>query len=378
MKTRNHILEILESRIAPAAVVPLLPTTEFDANGRENYVKATFGAPVEIHAGQVLTTGGFNSGSYLLYVQKGEALVFFTDLNNNRQVDFNELTGIAAGDGLQMISFVDIHGDIVTNLQEKTLSFPGSPSQIKLSLSDSDHNGSNDDPRVGGDGRVLLNNTIEKIELRPLAITDVSDLNGDGTTDIKDALLHQAPTTTSIFGNIYAGKGFGTADGKNGLIINPAGDPNFGFAVQPTIGSIDTGTAVSGQFFSFGASNGNSSGRQQLLDDSGNPVVVNGQNVYEQDNANVSGTMVPFTPPRGQSGGDINGLSVVGASATAGAGATGAVLNLDTIHAGNGGIGGNGGNILNVTIPFDDSGGYSILAGDGGSGPTGGNGRQHH
>ena len=64
------------------------------------------------------TTGTPNSGEYLLFVEQGNALVFLTDLNGNGQVDFNEITGISAGNGLKMIAFTDIHGDIVTNLVE--------------------------------------------------------------------------------------------------------------------------------------------------------------------------------------------------------------------------------------------------------------------
>src|SRR6478735_3401333 len=114
-KLSKHSLEPLEARIAPAAVAgPLLPTSE------NNYVKATLGAPVEVKAGQVLSTTGGSDGGYFLFVEQGNALVFFTDLNNNRQVDFNELTGISAGDGLRLTCFTDIHGDIVTNLRETT------------------------------------------------------------------------------------------------------------------------------------------------------------------------------------------------------------------------------------------------------------------
>lgn len=164
-KSTKNSLEVLEARIAPASV-PLLPTSE------SSYVKASFGGAVEVKEGQVLTTGGLNSGTYLLFVEKGEALVFFTDLNNNRAVDFNELTGIAAGDGLRMISFVDIHGDIVTNLSQQSAVFPGSggtpQSRTVLTLTDSDGNSGNDRADVRGDGRVLLNNSIEKIELRTL------------------------------------------------------------------------------------------------------------------------------------------------------------------------------------------------------------------
>ena len=274
MKSRNHSLEILEARIAPASVSSTTPLLPKDGTPGA-FVQAIPGSAAIVHAGQVLEAGG----KYLLYVQAGEAMVFFTDLNNNGKVDYNEVTGIAAGDGLSMISFVDIHGDIVTNLRETAISFPGQPVQPpKLTLSDSDANASNDSPAIGGDGRVLLNNSIAKIELRTIHPTDVGDISGptqgvpDGQVDAFDVAFHQAPTTCSIFGSIYVGNNFGTADGKGGLIVDPTAAPNFGQPVLPSIGSIKTGTAVNGQFFSFGASNGNSSGVSPVLDDSGHQV----------------------------------------------------------------------------------------------------------
>src|SRR6185369_4512710 len=118
-----------------------------------------------LHAGEGLGTATENSGTYLLYVEQGQCLVFTTDFNNNGSVDFNEITGISAGDGLRLISFVNINGDIVTNLKPNG------------TLSDSDNNSSNDDPFLKGDGRVLLNSTIERIELRSLTVNDLNDQN---------------------------------------------------------------------------------------------------------------------------------------------------------------------------------------------------------
>lgn len=342
----KHSLEVLESRIAPAAVVtPALPS---DPNA---YIKATFDGGIELHAGQVLTTSGQkDSGSYLLFVEKGNALVFCTDLNNNKAVDFNEITGIAAGDGLRLVSYVDIHGDIVTNLKEETFSIAGQ-SKLILSLSDSDTNAANDDATHSrGDGRVLLNKTIEKIELRSLRPTEIGDQNNDGIVDLVDVALRQAPSTYSIFGNIYAGKGFGVASATgfltSGLIIDPTNLVNFGFEAStiPMIGSIKTGTAASGEHFSFGVSR---------ADD-------------------IEGTIVPFVPPRGQAGGDIIGVGSVAGSTYAVSGATPFLIN--TLHAGNGGVGARGGNVQDVFVDSDDSGGYEIIAGNGGTGSVGGAG----
>jgi len=348
-KRFTNSIEVLESRIAPASVggtgagagtgtttsssAPFLPTNP------AAYVPANFGAPIEVHAGQVLTTGGFESGTYLAYVQQGEAFFYFTDLNNNKQVDYNELTGIAAGDNLGLVLFTDVHGDIATNLVEQTVNFVGSggvlTSKNVLFLSDSANSQSN------GDGRVLLNKSISFVELRQLQTSDFPAVDGSGVTADTEAALRQGPTTFSIYGNIYAGKSFGTAAG-GGLIIDTTGvDQDFGFGntVVPQVGGIYTGTAASNQFFSYGVSRG----------------------------ITTAGTFLPFTPPAGQGGGDI--MNVHAADTTAGSTMK---FNIGGLFAGNGGVGANGGSIINVTINGEDTGGYQLVAGNGGSGATGG------
>ena len=338
----KHSLEILEQRIAPAAVLPL----QINENG---FKPGSVGSPLLLTAGEGLTTGnGAGSGNYLLYVEKGQALIFTTDLNNNKVIDFNEITGISAGDGLRLISFVDIHGDIVTNLKSDT------------TLSDSDNNPLNDDPFLKGDGRVLLNTSIEKIELRSVrasdfAITPINDLDADGVVDdsyIEDRLVL---SSYSVFGNILAGKSFGLptdpATGvKSGLLIDLAGKaiqeglftPGHTGAdlfvdFKPSIASIKTGTAASGQYFSFGISKGD----------------------------DIQGRLGNFLPAPGQVGGDIVGVRAAN---------EGTEFNLNSLEAGNGGIGARGGNINEVQLNGDDSGGYRVIAGNGGRGPTGGAG----
>ena len=81
----KHSLEILEQRIAPAAVLPL----QLNEDG---FQPGSVGSPLLLKAGEGLTTGnGAGSGNYLLYVEKGQALIFTTDLNNNKVIDFNEI-----------------------------------------------------------------------------------------------------------------------------------------------------------------------------------------------------------------------------------------------------------------------------------------------
>ena len=349
--SRNSI-EVLEARIAPAALTKAYPTiaqAEAMPNGT-GFVTAEIGTPVIVHAGQVLETGvGPESGEYLLFVQQGEALVFVTDLNNNGVVDPNEITGIAAGNGLRLISFVDIHGDIVTDLNPNG------------TLSDSHNNASLSNSALGGDGAVLLNNSISLVEFRSLTQADLSP--GENLA------LRYAPTTYSLYGNIYAGAGFGASDG--GLIVDSsqaavvdaalnATQPTNFHPGMPVIGGIYTGTAAAGQFFSFGIARG--------------------------DNQHPSGILAPFIPGVGQAGGDILnvGASDGATVTTTTTGATGvpttttatiqSPFNIGNVVAGDGGIGGRGGNIVNATITGDTAGGYSLIAGNGGAGPAGGAG----
>ena len=309
-------IEPLEQRIAPAAL----------AITRQ--VAAVVGAPIQLHAGDVLSTSQAG-GAYLLFVEKGNAVVYTTDLNNNQQVDFNEITGISAGDGLRLISFVDIHGDIVTNLR---------PDGTRLT--DSDNDASN-----GLDGRALENSQIEKIELRSLTQADLPV-----GTDVLDRL---ALSTYSIFGNIYAGRGFGATDG--GLIIDTIGSASqatkfagttgvslFVSNVVPSIGSIKVGSAASGELFSFGTS---PAGR--------------GAGFHGED---VQGELQPFLVPFGQDGADILGVHIADGLTK---------FNLGTLKAGDGGFNGRGGNVANVQITGDFAGGYSIIAGNAGIGTVG-------
>ena len=227
---------------------------DLDPQHDTHFVSAKTETPLLLKAGQVLTTGiGARSGAYLLFVEQGEALIFTSDFNNNKIVDFNEITGIAAGAGLRLISFVDINGDIVTNLD------------TDRTLTDSNNSTIGDDPFLKGDGRLLRNVSIEKIELRSVAITDLTDQNQDGKVDEVDATLRLALSSYSIHGNIFAGAGFGkTGDLNSGLIIDDAGKAlqqaefvfpfrgtNLYIPSKPTIGAIKIGTAASGEYFSF-------------------------------------------------------------------------------------------------------------------------------
>jgi hypothetical protein len=95
LKARSGaVIEPLEQRIAPASLINI-----------NDFGTAVHGSPLRLDANSATTdipaglSTASSGGSFLLYVEKGSALVFTTDLNNNGQVDFNEITGIAAGDG---------------------------------------------------------------------------------------------------------------------------------------------------------------------------------------------------------------------------------------------------------------------------------------
>ncbi len=337
-------IEILESRIAPAAAtLPGLPTIKeaqwLAATNGESF--GTGQSTFELKAGQGLSTSGNLSGTYLLFVEQGRCIVFTTDLNNNGAVDYNEITGIAAGDGLRLVSFVDIHGDIVTNLKETVINDPGAAPRVILTLGDSDNNPSNDkeaDGRYRGDGRTLQNTTIEKIELRSLTLADLPDQNNDGVVNAGDVLLRQAVSSYSIFGNIYAGRGFGVSgDPTSGLFVDSANALlPFGYQIHPMVNGIKVGTAASGEYFNFGASNRN----------------------------DFQGVIQSFTPLAGQVGAQIAGVHA----------ATGTELNINYLIAGTGGTSARGGNIEDVQLSTDNTGGYVVVAGNGGNGPFGGAG----
>lgn len=360
-------IEPLEARIAPAAVFPTIPDAENDPTGK-HFKSASVGGPILLKAGDVLTTGtGPKSGSYLLFVEQGQCLVFSTDLNNNNVIDFNEITGISAGDGLRMVSFVDIHGDIVTNLKANG------------TLSDSNNNNGDDDPGLKGDGRVLLNSRIEKVELRSLRFSDLTDQNSDSVVDVEDIGARLVLSSYSIFGQIIAGAGFGVStDNTSGLIIDDSGKiyqqqffigPTGGSAFGPDyydggvtpiksmIGGIVVGSAASGEFFSFGINHNTANDPTGSGDVNGRDLQANGND--------IQGTIRTFTPSSGTTGAGISWVRGANANVT---------FNIGRLVAGDGGLRAPGGSITNVTLNGDDAGGYVVTAGNGGGGANGANG----
>lgn len=352
-QTPPRFLEELEPRIAPAGLAAI----KYDA--------VTLGNPQIVEAGQGLATAA-GGGAYLLAVEKGAAMVFTTDLNGNGRFDPNEITGIAASDGLRITLFADLNGDMVTNLTKRF--DPAAKSNVWV-LTDSDLDPSNNNPRIGGDGLVLLNSRIEAITIR--SVTDV-DIPGVEQQKGVTALDRVALSSYSIHGNILAGGGVGVRDG--GVTVDTSGislqvsaftstSANYQLStILPTIGSIRTGTAAApgplptapdGQFFSFGY--------QAIGSDS-----VRGSLV-------VGGHLSPYVPPIGQPGGDIINVSAGVINPETGTIDSPTPLRINAILSGDGGIGARGGNIENVLL-FGESGGLRVVAGNGGDGPTGGAG----
>jgi len=326
----RSFLESLESRIAPAGLAGI------------TYIDVTLGTPQLLTAGHGLKANGV----YLMAVTQGEALIYTTDVNGSNKFDYNDITGISAGNGLKLTSFVNINGDIVTNLQANG------------TLSNSD--GSNP---TGHDGLLLLNSTIDAITLRSLTAADVPA--GD------NYLTHLAPSNYSINGNIYAGGGIGDGAAGDGIVIDTAGTaaqvaafngigtPYYQVSgVTPYIGAVKTGTAAGGNSFSFGYYSTTTTNPNHAAGD-----------------LQEGGTLKPYTPGVGVAGGNIIGISAIDSStATSTTPASAVPFTINGIVAGDGGIGANGGSISNVALD-GDTGGLRIQAGDGGDGSTSSSGK---
>lgn len=332
------LVEALESRIAPAALI--------DAAVPNSIAAVTVGTPQLLdatHQGQPTTLATSNvGGSYLIHVDAGAALVFTTDHNGNGQFEFNEITGIALSDGARVTLFTDVHGDVATNLQPT-----GSGS---FQLTDSDNDVAN-----GRDGLILLPSNVPNITLRSVTNADLNT-NVPGETAVNRLAL----SGYSIFGNVYVGGDLGVAGvGANhvgavsGLVIDTSGaglqaakfngfvGVQFfpGLTTPPSVGSIKAGTAASFGHLTFGNSFGNS---------------------------DVTGELLAFTQAPSTHGGDISGIH----------GANNAPFSVNVLAAGDGGkgvggAGARGGNVTDVTFN-GETGGYQVLAGNGGAGVTGG------
>ncbi len=317
------LIEALEPRIAPAGLLNESKFTSVAVGG--SLLLDASGKP---GAFQGLTTGaGGGSGSYLLYLTSGRALVFTTDINGNGRLDPGEITGISLGkDSLghdpSLLLFSDVNGDIVTNLD----------GTAGATLTDSDHN-----PNNGRDGQLLTDTNIGSITLRTLTNADIDATIAGNTT-----LNRLALTSFSIHGNVVAGGSIGgvTIDTVGTALLTAkfdgsTGDQLFTGAV-PTIGGLYTGTAANNLSFHFTQNNPNT--------------------------PQIEGTIQLFRPSAGEHGGDISNVQ---------AASTGTVFSIGTLATGDGGTGAPGGNLTNLVL-HGAEGGYQVIAGNGGDGAIGG------
>ena len=323
------LIEALEPRIAPAGLLNESKFTSVAVGG--TLLLDASGQPGTF---QGLTTGsGGGSGSYLLYLNSGRALVFTTDINGNGRLDPGEVTGIALGkDSLghdpALTLFSDINGDIVTNLDGTSGS----------TLTDSDRN-----PNNGRDGQLLTDTNITSITLRTLTSADI-----DATLPGNTVTNRLALTSFSIHGNVVAGGNIGAisidTSGTSllaGKFSGAQGDQLFTGAI-PSIGGLYTGTAANNLSFHFTQSN---------------PTVPQ-----------LEGTIQGFHAPVGEHGGDISNVSATRTDTT---------FSIGTLATGDGGTGVRGGDLNNIVM-HGAEGGYQLIAGNGGDGGVGGQGGSIH
>ncbi len=322
-KRSTILVEALEPRIAPAGLLNESKFTSVVVGG--SVLLDASGGPNDF---QGLSTGFGGSGSYLLYLTTGKALVFTSDLNGDGKFEPGEITGIALGvDSLgrapNLILFSDVHGDIVTDLM---------PGHGVSALTDSDNN-----PNNGRDGRVLLNTDIASITLRTITAADIDTTIPGDTVNNRLGL-----TSFSIYGNIYCGGNFGglSIDTSGSTLLatkfNGVTGTELFTGATPQIGSIMTGSAANGQSFHF----------------------------TQNATGNIGGPFSTFIEPSGQHGGDISNISAVG---------TAVVYSIGSLDTGTGGEDARGGNISNVVL-HGATGSYEMIAGDGGGGANGGMG----
>ena len=144
-REKNYpLIEPLESRIAPAAVVPPFTATHYSdelknpktgaielqfinaasAGANPSIAAAVADNPnvyyIKVSAGEdvrIPTSVGFQD---MVNVSKGTVVAFFTDFNKDGIVDSNELTGVALGTKTSVAIGTEVNGDIVTNYNDIT------------------------------------------------------------------------------------------------------------------------------------------------------------------------------------------------------------------------------------------------------------------
>jgi hypothetical protein len=191
-----------------------------------------------MHAGDVLSTAT-TGGSYLLFVEKGDAIVYTTESQwecaDRFQRDHRHLR--------RRMDYDLFPSSISTGTSSRICALMGKR------LTDSDNNATN-----GFDGRVVLNNQIEKIELRSLTQADLPaarmswiDWRSAPTRSLATSMPEKVRRHRWRLDHRYRGSSAASSKvpGRHWQYSFRRGRPSNDWLDQ-------SGTAVSGQFFSFG------------------------------------------------------------------------------------------------------------------------------
>jgi hypothetical protein len=135
--SRRSAVEVLESRIAPAAYYVSGTSLAFhtasgavQAGDHGSEAAAGVDGALLLHAGDriVFDPDGVVSTHQSDYpwvtVVAGDAVVFFKDFNGDQRYSLDELSGLAVGDGFSGNVFTDIHGSVATMLAPNGLFTP--------------------------------------------------------------------------------------------------------------------------------------------------------------------------------------------------------------------------------------------------------------
>jgi hypothetical protein len=339
-------IEVLESRIAPAALLlgqDFNPKNAAATAGLDTTDATAVGATkaYALKAGQSIVLDLNSNGKAdtpakgdlnLVNITGGKALIFLTDLNNDGKFQTNEITGLAVSDGFNGTVNADINGSVVTALNKTTGAFSGGDTLLDASITSLIVSG-------GVSGDVLAGRNIAKLTIGTSASSDLSVSHIRAGTSAS-----QSSVSYNGGANLFTISDFTPADGAAGGSI--------GGTAANTIKLAKGVLAVS-------AGDGGAGG------DGGK---VNGLTITTQgshDLAITAGAGVDSDSAAGGDGGGISNLSI------------GAMSGALTISAGNGGAGGQtetnafaggaGGAVKSVNASLQ-SGSVEIISGIGGAG----------
>ena len=328
-------MEGLESRICPSAL--------------------NFGA-VLVTPSDPLTLGP----DRLIELTSGKALVYVTDLNDNGHVDIQDIAGISVTQRINLTSFVDIHGDIVTNLTKKGV-LSGELRDGSVLLAKANIGSLNIVAGTTGEADNVLGEGI--VEGQILAGGEIGNavvVDANGVTTRPFSIVIDGSVQLIAAGTAAGGRDiFANVDAiVGGVHIGPVTLEEFVQSSSgPSIQGVQIGSAAELTLIQAGdAGPGGSGGSLRDIE--------------------IAGVALPFSLIAGDggsankagAGGEIRNVTLTGGSVDgdilirAGAGG-------DNLGAKNGGTGG-----VLAQLSLDSSGNFSILAGDGGDGGANGTG----